>query len=162
MIYKASLDKLAKGVSIGVGVMFVAIIGVQISLSNESGVLLPVFMGLFFMAIIIVAYGYHPLRYEVNKECLIIHRSFTNVMIQKKDIRAVTVLTKEEMGFVIRVFGVGGLFGYFGKFSSGSLGMMVWYATRRDNFVVVQTNSGQKIVLTPDEHLKFAKDFNLG
>ena len=112
------------------------------------------------MAIMIVAYGYHPIRYEVNTECLIIHRPFTNIIIQKKDIRSLAVLTKEEMGFVVRVFGVGGLFGYFGKFSSGSMGMMVWYATRRDNFVLVQTNSGQKIVLTPDEYLKFAEEFN--
>lgn len=112
------------------------------------------------MAIMIVAYGYHPIRYQVNTECLIIHRPFTNIIIQKKDIRSLAVLTKEEMGFVVRVFGVGGLFGYFGKFSSGSMGMMVWYATRRDNFVLVQTNSGQKIVLTPDEYLKFAKEFN--
>ena len=52
---------------------------------------------------------------------------------------------------VFRTFGVGGLYGYYGKFYNRTFGSMTWYATRRDKLVLVKFQNKKKIILTPDE-----------
>lgn len=61
------------------------------------------------------------------------------------------------MKWTIRTFGNGGLFGYFGKFYNAAFGKMTWYATRRNNYLVLSTSENGKIVLTPD-NLEMAKE----
>jgi hypothetical protein len=51
----------------------------------------------------------------------------------------------------IRTFGVGGLFGYFGKFHTPNIGHITFYATQRVNKVLIVTKQGKKIILTPDD-----------
>lgn len=160
MIFKASLDKLAKGVSLGVCLLFTVLFVSQLILSNEGDIFIPLFMGCFFTIILFLAYAYHPLKYELTTDHLIIHRLISPVKMLRSDIVSVSTITKTQMGFVVRVFGVGGLFGYFGKFSSGAMGIMTWHATKRDNFIVVETNLKQKIVLTPNEPQLFLQQFN--
>ncbi len=66
---------------------------------------------------------------------------------------------KDKMGWAIRIFGVGGLFGYFGKFANKEMGNMTWYATRRDKTVLVTTTGNKKIIVTPDEPEAFVANF---
>ena len=61
---------------------------------------------------------------------------------------------------VIRTFGVGGLFGYYGQFYNSKIGSMTWYATRQNNTVLVRTIDNKNIVLTPDEPEKFVANFD--
>ncbi len=68
------------------------------------------------------------------------------------------MLDKEKIGWAIRTFGVGSLFGYYGKFANTKLGSMTWYATRKDKTVLVRTIDNKKIILTPDEPEKFVAD----
>lgn len=70
------------------------------------------------------------------------------------------VLEKDALYWSIRTFGVGGLFGYFGKFANAKLGNMTWYATRRDKTVLIKTAGNKKIILTPDDPNQFVADFN--
>jgi hypothetical protein len=70
-------------------------------------------------------------------------------------------LDKEKIGWAIRTFGVGGLFGYYGKFANTKLGSMTWYATRKDRAILVRTIDNKKIILTPDEPEKFVADFTV-
>ena len=63
----------------------------------------------------------------------------------------VELLDKERLNGSIRTFGVGGLFGYWGRFANSKIGVMTWYATRRDNAVLITKFNNKKIVLTPDE-----------
>lgn len=69
--------------------------------------------------------------------------------IKLADIREIRVVSDPEMAGAIRIFGVGGLFGYYGRYYVPQLGSMIFYATRRDNQVYIQTKQGKKIVLTP-------------
>ena len=69
-------------------------------------------------------------------------------------------LTKKKLSWAVRIFGVSGLFGYWGKFSNTKLGSMTWYSTRRNNAVLITTIYNKKIVLTPNEPEKFVTEFN--
>jgi hypothetical protein len=72
----------------------------------------------------------------------------------------VQLLDKETLSWSVRVFGVGGFFGYFGKFANTKLGTMIWYATPKDNIVLVEMLNNKKIILTPDEPEKFVTNSN--
>ena len=58
------------------------------------------------------------------------------------------------------MFGVGGLFGYYGNFVNSTLGSMTWYATRRDKAVLITTLENKKIIVTPDSPEEFVASFN--
>lgn len=62
---------------------------------------------------------------------------------------------------MIRTFGVGGLFGNYGKFYTQGLGNITMYGTQNKNFILIKTEN-KKILITPDDlriidHLKSRK-----
>ena len=58
---------------------------------------------------------------------------------------------KDEIVTLIRTFGNGGLFGYYGKFYSSKLGNITLYATQSRNRVLIKTIHGTQIMITPDD-----------
>lgn len=160
-IYKASLDKLSIGISFGGGALFLLIILLQAGPSGGESIAAPLISGVLFGGIYVVTYLYHPTAYEVSTDRLIIRRPVSRVIIERSDIQMVKLLQASEMGAVIRTFGVGGLFGYFGKFASNSIGKMTWYATRRDRYVWIKTKEGNNIIVTPDDPKGFCSEFNI-
>lgn len=66
-------------------------------------------------------------------------------------INEMTTLSAREIGTMIRTFGNGGLFGYYGKFHSSKLGSMTLYATQSKNRILIKTIHGSQIMITPDD-----------
>lgn len=69
------------------------------------------------------------------------------------------MIPRDDLKWSIRTFGNGGVFGYYGKFFNNSFGSMTWFATRRENFVMLILKDGRKIVVTPDD-LNFKDDLS--
>ena len=155
MTYKTSLDNLAKGITIGVTILFVAILIGQFSIIKDTGWAVPIITTVTLFLIYFISFAFSPINYEVSAQDLTIHRLFIDVNIDRSQIKSVELLDKEKLGWVFRTFGVGGLFGYYGKFANTKFGSMTWYATRRDKTVLVETMNNKKIILTPDEPEKF-------
>lgn len=107
--------------------------------------------------IIIACYIYSPQYYTLNANDLQIKRIINNRTIPFSEISEIRLLEKEELRGIIRVFGVGGLFGYFGKFRSSKLGTMNFYATQSNNKILIVLKAGEKIVITPDDISIIAK-----
>ena len=161
MIYKTSLDKLAKAVTIGVTILFAVIIVGQFSIIKITGRTIPIYTTVALLLIYFIAFAFSPIHYQLSADKLIIHRFFKDVIIDRTQIKTVELLDKEKIGWAIRTFGVGGLFGYYGKIANAKLGSMTWYATRKDRTVLVSTMNNKKIILTPDEPEKFVANFAL-
>ena len=155
MTYNTSLDNLAKGITIGVTILFVAILIGQFSIINDTGWAVPIITTVTLFLIYFISFAFSPINYEVSAQHLSIHRLLIDVNIDRNQIKSVELLDKEKLGWVFRTFGVGGLFGYYGKFANTKLGSMTWYATRRDKTVLIETLDKKKIILTPDEPEKF-------
>ena len=156
MIFKAPLDNLAKGVTIVISILFPVIIGIQFYF-NALGPVIPICTAVGLLLIYFITYVYRPIHYQILEDKLIIHRPILDVKIDSKEIRSVELLDNDALRSTIRVVGVGGLFGYYGKFANKKLGMMTWYATRRDNAVLVTTTADKKIIITPDDPAKFVE-----
>src|SRR6218665_357779 len=111
MFYKASLDNTAKGLTIGIAVLFIVIcITLPASLASQSKGIF--FTPVFFVLIFLFVWLYHPIGYLVTGDYLQIKRVVNSLNIAKQDIQSIRILEKEEMRGTIRTFGVGGLFGY--------------------------------------------------
>ncbi len=160
MIYKASLDKLAKGVTVLVGLLFAFIVIAPFFFMQEQNKLISILSSVTFLIIFALVFALRPIHYVLEGGQVIVHRPFKDVVIQKGNIASVELADDKRMRGTIRTFGVGGLFGYFGKFSNSEFGNMTWYATRRDQFIILTTTESKKIILTPDEPDAFLKSYH--
>ena len=158
MNYPTSLDNLAKAITIGVTILFAVIIIAQFPVLPEAG-WAPILTTVGFLLIYGIAYAFRPISYILTNEQLIIHRPFADVKIDRLQVKSVELLEEGKLRLSVRLFGVGGLFGYYGKFANSKLGNMTWYATRRNKAVLVLTMENKKIILTPDEPERFVLDY---
>ena len=159
MTYKTSLDNLAKVVTIVITILFAAIIVGQLSLIKDEGKSVPIFTTIILALIYFGTFSFRPISYKLTDNKLIIHRPLSDIKIDRTEIKSVEQLDKAKLSWAVRIFGVGGLFGYWGKFSNTKIGSMTWYATRRNNAILVTTIHNKKIVLTPNEPGKFVTEF---
>lgn len=83
----------------------------------------------------------------------------SDIRIERSHIKSLQLLDKKKLKGAIRTFGVGGLFGYYGKFANSTLGSMTWYATRMDKAILIETIANKKIIVTPDEPEKLVADY---
>jgi hypothetical protein len=163
--HKASMDNLTKGLTIGVSILlllsgFVPILTSEFQFSN---VITPgpfYVMPFAFIIIIVITYGFSPKGYAFEDRKLVIYRPFQNKFYATEDILNVSFVDRKELKNSLRVFGVGGLFGYFGLFRNSHYGTMIWYATRRDQFVVIERSNGKTIVLSPNDPNSFVSEWN--
>lgn len=150
MIFKVTPDKSVKVVTgILVFLFILSIAGLIGMFLSERIIILPVLVVFIFLGLGL-AYAYRPLSYTVTTENLIINRMAGDVTIPRSSIKSVTVIHRNLIDGSIRTFGVGGLFGYYGKFSNSKLGNMKWYVRRMDHLVLLDT-SAEKILLSPDD-----------
>jgi hypothetical protein len=157
MTYKTSLDGTAKIITAGATVLFAIFIFGQNTLIRQDNV--SIYTSIVLILIYGLAFALRPINYELSGDSLIIHRLFRDVKIDRINIRCVELADKKKTSRAVRIFGVGGLFGYFGKFANSKLGFMTWYATRRDRTVLIETMDNKKIIVTPNEPEKFVSSF---
>ena len=149
MIYKASLDKTALLITSLVTLMFGALI--------VFNFILP--LAIFLIIIYLICMALKPLNYEITKDELIIRRLIKSVRMNRADIKSVELIEKATLSGTIRTFGVGGLFGWYGKFANSQLGNMTWYLTRRDKPVLILKKDSKKILISPDQAEAFVREF---
>lgn len=160
MIYKTSLDKLAKGVTIGVTILFAVLIAISIIIiltDRDTGI--PILIIITLLIFYFILFGLRPINYKLTNDKIIIHRIFRDVKIYRTQIGSIQFLDKEKLNGTTRTFAAGGIFGYYGEFFSNSLGKMTWYATRMDKAILISTIDNKKIILTPNEPEKFITDY---
>ena len=162
MKFSASLDGLAKGITLGVNLSFVFIIAspfmfLQPSDMGEEVILIPIFLFVISIGVFI----FRPISYTITDQEVIINRLWKDVIINRKDIQSVEILDKDFSKRTIRTFGVGGMWGYFGKFIHDIVGTMTWYVTRRDKMILLRLIDGKRIVLSPDDLEGFVNNFEI-
>lgn len=155
MNFQASLDNSAKIITVLVTLLFGGIIFFGITNYGHSKSTL--FTAVFLAVIYIVCWLLRPLRYIITDTELQIQRPLGKIKIKKEDIKSIDVLQKSNISGAIRTFGVGGLFGYYGKFFNQAFGSMTWYVTRSDNPVLI-TTAKSKILVSPDENEHFVEN----
>lgn len=154
--YSASLDRLAIGITFFVGAIFLgqAVLFVYLSATEPyrdevgwMGPMIPVVSVFGFLLL----YAYRIKGYDVSAESILIRRPWFSKTIPLRHIRSVAIPSENDMKWTLRLFANGGVFGYTGIFTNPVFGRMRWYATRRTGLMMLETVTGEKIVLTPDD-----------
>ncbi len=159
MTYQTSpLDKLAKTITIIISLLFIAIFLFQTFQISQIGIITYVLVNILLAAIYFVTFLFRPTYYELADNFFIIHRPIFSVKIHHSQIVAVKAIKQDDISKSIRLFGVGGLFGYFGIFANFELGKMTWYLTCRDKLLLIHTKD-KKIIISPDNPEQLNVDF---
>lgn len=163
MFFKASMDILAKVVTVVITIVFIVIISLAVisACSPSIGKQPP---GIYIATLLLIIYGiaylYRPLSYTLTEKELLIKRPIGNVSIPRVSIATITPVERKRIRRAIRTFGVGGLFGYYGEFYTFSLGSMTWYMTNMNKALLLTTSSKRKIMISPDETEKFQAELH--
>lgn len=99
---------------------------------------------------ITLGYAFSVQGYVTSGDSLQIRRLVGRVTVELDDLLEVRAASGEDVRGAIRLWGSGGLFGYYGLFRTSKLGVCNWYATDRSKLVVVRT-SRQTVLVSPDD-----------
>lgn len=144
MKFKASLDNTAKIIS---GLILALPVALFLFKPESIWVDLPL------LAIFLFCYAIAPQYYVLTDSELKIKRLFRSVQLPLTEIKTAYEVpdAKKMASSSIRTFGVGGLFGYFGKFWNKEQGNMNWYLTNFKNVILIETTTGKKNLISPDD-----------
>ena len=156
MKYKASLDLPSKIITVGICFFGIIIFIAAIQEFNSSSHTLTssfsiILVTLFFVLLILICYLFSTNFYELENDFLIIHRPVGSVNFPISEIKEIIKMNPGTMIGGIRLFGVGGLFGYYGKYYNFKLGHLTLYTTQKRNRILMTMNTGKKIVISPDD-----------
>jgi hypothetical protein len=152
--FRASLDNTSKLITtIIVGfdmwVFYRILVHIQNKTMHDSEGLIVVFLVLSL--ILVFSYLRHPKSYILSDYSLIINSISNPLELKFSDINSIKQLSKSDLSGTIRTFGVGGLFGYFGKFYNRKFGSMNWYVTQLNNRILIELKNGHKYIISPDD-----------
>jgi hypothetical protein len=138
--YSASYDSVTKFISACVCVLLIGAVAATRS----------VFAACLAVLVIGLSYAYSPRSYLISEGSVFVRRLIGRVGIPLDDIREVRAAEPGDFKGCIRLFGNGGLFGYYGLYRTSKLGKCSWYVTQRDNGVILITRE-KTVVLSPDD-----------
>jgi len=155
MEYKASFDSFTKTLTACICILFLGILIFNLKMMFHARLAEDILIhgGVILLLILVFTgcYLFSVNDYAIDGGNLLIRRPVGDKKIPISEISDARKIEQGEMFGTIRIFGNGGLFGYYGKFYNRSLGSMTVYTTQRKNRVLLQMKNGKKIVLSPDD-----------
>jgi hypothetical protein len=106
------------------------------------------FVGLVSAMVIVVTFAFSPRGYEISGGTFRVKRLISDVVFPLDELRFVRDTTAADFRGCVRLWGSGGLFGYYGWFWSKALGRSRWYVTDLNKAIVV-TDGDQVILVSP-------------
>ncbi len=111
---------------------------------------------LFIWSIYALVYGlWRPREFVITADGLQIVWPWRVRMVLREEILSVRPVTRSDLGRTLRVFGAGGLWGAFGRFSSRNLGSLEMYISRGDAMILIDRTTGPSLIITPDRPTEF-------
>jgi hypothetical protein len=140
MYFTVSYDTAVKVIS-------TAIIGILavVALASQSGMALAI-----GALVVVLSFAWSPRGYRVEDRAILVNRLAGRARIPLEDVREVRETTSSDFDGCLRLFGNGGVFGYYGLFRTAKLGKCTWYLTNRKHSVVVVTGS-KTALFSPDD-----------
>jgi len=108
-------------------------------------------LALVSVAVIALAHAYSPRSFEISDGTFRVKRLIGDVVFPLTSLRFVRDANPADFRGSVRLWGSGGLFGYYGLFWSKALGKSKWYVTDRSKAVVV-TDGDQTVLVSPEDH----------
>lgn len=101
-------------------------------------------------AVVGLAFAYSPRGYVVSPDRVSVRRWIGPAFFPLRGVRQARPVAAGELRGTIRLWGSGGLFGYYGLFWSPGLGRSTWYVTNRKKMVLVAAEA-KTAIFSPDD-----------
>jgi hypothetical protein len=102
-------------------------------------------------AVIVISYALAPRGYALSGRSLVVKRRlWRDVSISLESVRELRPATADDFRGALRLWGNGGVFGYYGQFQTAKLGKCRWFLTKRSNAVVLVTEE-KTVLVSPDD-----------
>ncbi|HTE28163.1 PH domain-containing protein [Flavitalea sp.] len=162
MIYKASLDIASKVITFLCFIVFIYVGYKTFTSASTSSTGINIYLvriGVIMLLVtfILICYLLSTKSYKLTADQITITRPLRSFSIKLADIIKVELLSPEQLSGLIRTFGVGGMFGYYGKYYSSKLGPINLYTTQRRNRIMIVTKANVAIVISPDDPSLYQK-----
>jgi hypothetical protein len=102
------------------------------------------------LVMVALAYAFSPRGYTVSEGAIVVRRLIGDVRFPLERVREARRADAGDLAGTIRLWGNGGMFGYYGLFRTSRLGRCWWYLTNRRNTVVVITEA-KTALFSPDD-----------
>jgi hypothetical protein len=115
---------------------------------------------MFFTVLILVStHMLHPLSYTVVPDAVKINRLLLPITIQTIDIIHIEKISVADLAITVRLFGSGGVWGYFGIYHSRVHGRLTMMATDMQQLILI-TTATTKYVISPEDTFAFLEAYN--
>ncbi len=109
-----------------------------------------ILVGCLSALVVLLSYAYSPRGYALSEGSIIVNRLIGGVRIPLEQVREARRTTSDDLRGCIRLWGSGGMFGYYGLFRTSKLKNCWWYVTDRRNTVVLITDA-KTTLFSPDD-----------
>ncbi len=151
---KSSMDRGTKGKSIFVLVGFAVIITMTLLISRKSEENISVLfaLGLLALYLALLVYGIlnTPYSYQLSDELLVINRRRSSFKIPLHEIKLAREFNMDDRKGIVMTFGVGGVGGNLGRFSTKMHKKLHVLTSRDSNWTLIRMKTGKKYVISPD------------
>ncbi|NLI09687.1 MAG: hypothetical protein GX447_02875 [Elusimicrobia bacterium] len=102
----------------------------------------PVTLLVFSIMIItsLLTWFFSPVSYQITETKINILRPIKNIEIELSKIKEIKKIGKEDLKGAIRLFGSGGLYGFFGLFYKKDLGKFYAYCSNSSDLVLIKSD----------------------
>lgn len=150
----ASLDSLGQLITYSVlalmGVLSVVIATWFWEDPDGDRLIIFIFTEIICIGLPLFTYLYAPVAFSLQADALIIHRKMNSISIPLHQITSVKTMDYASMSGIIRLFGVGGMFGYYGIYRIQGIGIVNMYARHKKHFILLES-AHKKWIITPDD-----------
>ena len=161
MTYKATLGTtsiiITIGISIFLGLLLTSLLYRAISADQIVLSIIFIAVTIAISMLYLLTYLYRPIHYIVDSKHLTIKRPIKDIKIPMNEINDAFLVRSDSMKWTERVGGNGGLFGFYGNFKN-DFGLMIWYATKLRNYIMIETRDNNRIIITPDNNADMIKE----
>lgn len=158
-IFTTQMDNTVKIITT---IVHFAILPIPIVLYFQAGIELTILNVLILGVLFSLSYVLRPFQYAIDELGIIVHKKILPKTILFDNIASIETIAYKELKVRLRLWGSGGLWGWFGIFLSAEYGKLNMQITEKNNLLLISTKDEKYIVLSPTEVIAFAEAVKKG
>jgi hypothetical protein len=158
-IFTTQMDNTVKIITT---IVHFAILPIPIVLYFKAGIELALLNVLILGVLFSLTYVLRPYQYVIDELGISVHKQLWPKKIPFHNIASIETIAYKELKVRLRLWGSGGLWGWFGFFLSAEYGTLNMQITEKNNLLLVTTKDEKYIVLSPTQVIAFAEAVKKG
>jgi Bacterial PH domain len=155
-IFKAKLSKLSLAITVIVNaILLVVLFRIAVLKDYSQPEIYRYIAALGIIIALVLPHLIHPVSYTISPDGITINKILFSSSISIGDITEIKKVNYSDLFITIRLFGSGGLWGYFGIFYSTVYGKLNMQASNMQEMILISTTENKKYIISPENQQEF-------